>query len=330
MSDHKGVLVFGEVSESITYELLGAGRTLASALGEELSGVLLGSDIGGMAKQLIAFGADKVYEVDDPLLKEYQSDAYVVVIEKICREVKPSILLLGQTIIGRELAPRLAFRLETGLATDCDELDIDPTSKLLLQTRPCYGGNARETIICPTARPQMATVRPKTMSPLQRDDSRVGAVIQVKAGLDPSLIRTKVLERVREEAAGVRLEDASVVVAGGLGMRGAEGFKQLEKLARILKGAVGATRAACDAGYAPAPAQIGLTGKIIAPDLYVAVGVSGATQHMAGCSGSKVIVAINKDPEATIFKEARYGVVGDYRDVLPAFTEMCRKLLAGY
>lgn len=331
MTDYKGVMVLGEVAdgkvEAITAELLGAGRSLADALGEELSGVLLGSNIAGLSKDLIAFGANKVYTVDDPLLKEYQTDAYVTVIQRVCHEVKPSILLIGQTIIGRDLAPRLAFRLETGLATDCVELHIDPASKLLVQTHPCYGGNARAHIVCPTARPQMATVRAKTMTPLERNDSRTGSVIPLQANIDQSALKTKVLNRVKEEAAGIRLEDAQVIVSGGRGMGGAEGFKHLEELAKIVKGAVGASRAACDAGYAPASVQIGLTGKIVAPNLYIAVAISGASQHMAGCSGSKVIVAVNKDSEANIFKESRYGVVGDYRQVLPAFIEMCRELV---
>ncbi len=327
MNDYKGVMVYGDVSASITRELLGSGRSLADALQEELSVVLLGSGISGEANELIAYGADRVYVVDDPLLKVYQTDAYVAVMQRLCREFKPSILLLGQTIIGKDLAPRLAFRLETGLTTDCSELHIDPATKLLVQTRACYGGNARASIVCPTARPQMTTVRPRTMSALPRDDSRAGTVIPVEAGILASMLRTKVLQRVEDEAAGMRLEDAPVVVSGGRGMGGAEGFKQLEELAGILNGAVGASRAACDAGHVAASRQIGLTGKIVAPKLYLAVGISGATQHMAGCSGAKLIIAINNDPDANIFKEAHYGIVGDYREVLPAFIEMCRELI---
>ncbi len=328
MTGAKGVMVFGEISGSTTYELLGIGKSLAMDLGEDLSCVLLGSDIERAAGDLTAGGADKVYVVDDPLLQEYQTDAYVAVMRKVCERVRPSILLFGQTIIGRDLAPRLAFRLETGLATDCCELHIDAGSKLLVQTRPCYGGNVRASIVCPAARPQMATVRPKTGIPLKRDDSRAGEVIPLSAGIDASVLRTKVIARTGDEAGGVRLEDASIVIAGGRGMGSAEGFKQLQELATVLNAAVGASRAACDAGYAPASAQIGLTGKIVAPDLYVAVGISGASQHMAGCSGSKSIVAINKDSEANVFKEARYGVVGDFREVVPAFTETCRELLS--
>ena len=327
MSDDKGVMVFAEGSAPITRELLGIGRSLADALHEELAAILLGSGISGDANELIAYGADKVYVVDDPLLKEYQADACVAVMHRLCRELRPSILLLGHTIIGKDLAPRLAFRLDTGLTTDCSELAIDPASKLLLQTRACYGGNARATIICPDARPQMTTVRSRTMFPMARDGSRTGSVIPVAARIDPSMLRTRVLERVGDEAPGMRLEDAPVVVSGGRGMGGAEGFRQLEELAAILNGAVGASRAACDAGHVAASRQIGLTGKIVAPKLYLAVGISGATQHMAGCAGSKAIVAINSDADANIFKEAHYGIVADYREVLPAFAQMCRELI---
>ncbi len=327
MRDGGGVMVFGETSESITYELLGIGRSLATALGVPLSCVVLGRGIREPARELIAFGADAVYVVDDPLLKDYQADAYVTVMHRVCREQRPAILLLGQTIAGRDLAPRLAFRLHTGLATDCSELAIDPASGLLLQTRACYGGNVRVTIVCPDARPQMATVRAKTMPALPRDDARTGDVIDVDAGIDASCLRTRIVDQSREPATGARLEDARVIVAGGRGMGSADAFKDLDALATVLGGAVGASRAACDAGYAPASAQIGLTGKVVAPALYVAVAISGASQHMTGCSRSKVIVAINKDPAANIFTEARYGVVGDYREVLPAFTETCRELL---
>ena len=327
MTDDAGVMVLGEPSEPITFELLGIGRALADALGEPLACALLGADAAAMAPEAIAFGADRVDVVDDPLLKDDHPEAYVAAMHALCRAVKPSILLIGQTVVGRDLAPRLAFRLATGLATDCSELAIDPASRLLVQTRACYGGNARATLVCATARPQMATVRPKAMSPLAPDNGRTGEIVRRAAGIDASCMRTKIVERVADAAAGPRLESASVVVAGGRGVGGPEGFKALEELASILDGAVGASRAACDAGFTAASRQIGLTGRVVAPDLYVAVGISGASQHMAGCSGSKVIVAINKDPEANIFKEARYGIVGDYREIIPAFRETCRALL---
>jgi len=331
MAEYKGVMIYGEIAEgklaSITAELLGCGRKLASDLGQELSAVLVGSGISNFAQEAIVFGANKVYVVDDPLLKDYQTESYVSVMEKVIKQVMPQILLMGQTSIGRDLAPRLAFRLGTAASMDCVELAIDPTSKLMLQTKPVYGGNAQAVFTC-QAFPQIATVRPKAMSPLEPDTSRKGEVITVAAGLDPSAIRTKVLEKVKEEVEGVKLEDAEVVVGGGRGIGSAEGFKQLEELAKILKGAVGATRPPCDNGWVPAGAQVGLTGKIIAPTLYIAIALSGASQHMSGCSGSKNIIAINKDAEANIFREAHFGVVGDWKKVLPAFTNKVKELLA--
>jgi len=331
MAESKGVLILGETKEgklaSITAELLGGGRKLADDLGQELAAVLVGSGVAGLAQEAIAYGADKVYVVDDPLLKDYQTDAYVPVMEKVAGQMMPQVLLMGQTSIGRDLAPALAFRLKTTASMGCLELSIDPESKKLLQTKPVYGGNA-QAIFTSDAFPQIATIRPKAMTPLAPDQSRKGEVINVEAGLDPSAIRTKVLEKVPEEVEGIKLEDAEVVVCGGRGVGSAEGFQQLEALAKLLKGALGATRPPCDNGWVPAGAQIGLTGKIITPDLYVAVALSGSSQHMSGCSGSKTIVAINKDPEANIFREARFGVVGDWKKVIPAFTEKLKELLA--
>jgi len=332
MAEYKGVMIFGEAAEgklaSIATELLGCGRKLADDLGQELSAVLVGSGISNLAQEAIAFGADKAYVVDNPLLKDYQTDSYVSVMEKVAGQVMPQVLLLGQTAIGRDLAPRLAFRLNTAASLGCLELAIDPQSKLLLQTKPVYGGNAQAVFTCQSY-PQIVTVRAKAMAPLEPDKSRKGEVITIDAGLDPSAIRTKVLEKVAEKVEGIRLEDAEVIVSGGRGIGSAEGFQQLEELARMLKGAVGATRPPCDNEWVPAGAQIGLTGKIVAPDLYIAVALSGSSQHMSGCSGSKTIVAINKDPEANIFREARFGVVGDWKKALPAFTEKLKELLAG-
>ena len=331
MGEYKGVMIYEEVAEdklsAITTEVLGCGRKLADELGQELCAVLIGSGISDLAQETIAFGADKVYVVDDPLLRDYQTDSYVLVMEKIIQQVMPQILILGQTSIGRDLAPRLAFRLETAVSMDCLELAIDPDSKLLLQTKPVYGGNA-QAIFTNESYPQIVTVRAKVMSPLERDVSRQGEVIKIEAGLDPSAIRTKVLEKIPEEIAGIKLEDANVIVTGGRGIGSSEGFKELEELAKVLKGAVGATRPPCDNGWVPDGLQIGLTGKIVAPDLYIAIALSGSSQHMSGCSGCKNIIAINKDPEANIFKSAHFGVVGDWKKVMPAFTSKVKELLA--
>lgn len=333
MADYKGVLVCGECVEgklsSITLELLGIGRKLADELGEELSAVLMGEQVGAVAGEVIPFGADKVYVLEHPLLKDYLTDPYVAVMERLCQQVMPNILLMGQTSMGRDLAPRLAFRLGTGLATDCLELSIDPETKLMLQTRPVYGGNALAVVVCEQTRPQIATVRAKCMSPLERDDSRKGEVIAFEAGIDPSTVRGRFLERVKEEVEGVKLEDAEVVVCGGRGIGGPENFAQIKELAKLLSGAVGATRPPCDSGWVPATLQVGLTGKIVTPTLYIGIALSGSSQHLSGCSGAKNIIVINKDPDANIFKVAHYGVVADCRKVLPPFIQKCKELLAG-
>ena len=331
MSEYKGVLVFGEVIEgklsAMATELLGCGRKLADDLGQELGAVIIGSDVSSLAQEAINFGADKVYVVDDPLLKDYQADSFVAVMEKVVKQAMPQIILVGQTSVGRDLAPRLAFRLETAATMDTVALSIDPDSKRLLQTKPVYGGNAH-AIFTTDADPQLVTVRAKVMSPLEPDTSRKGEVVTVEAGLDPSAIRAKVLEKVKEEVEGIKLEDAPAVVSGGRGIGGPEGFAQLAELAKLLKGAVGASRPVCDSGWMPDTSQVGLTGKIVTPDLYVAVGISGSSQHLAGCSSSKTIVAVNKDAEANIFKVAAYGVVGDWKKVMPALTEKVKELLA--
>jgi electron transfer flavoprotein alpha subunit len=330
MADYQGVLVCGEVVEGklagVTAEMLGGGRRLADKLGEGLAVVLLGNGVKGLAAEAIACGADKVYVVDDPVLKDYQTDAYIMAMVNVVNQVAPRILLMGQTSMGRDLAPRLAFRLQTALSMDCTELDIEPQNKLLIQTRPVYGGNAR-AIFTTESLPQMATVRAKAMSPLPRDDARKGEVVDVASGVDPSKIRAKFVQKVKEEVTGVKLEEAPAVVAGGRGLGGPDAFKQLEELARLLKGAIGATRPAIDNGWVPTSIQVGLTGKIVAPELYIAIALSGSSQHMAGCSGSKTIVAINKDPEANIFREARFGIVADWKQALPAFTQKVQELL---
>ena len=329
MADNKGVLVVGDIIEGklagITAEMLGAGKKLATKLGEPLCAALLGSGVKGLAAEAIAFGADKVFVVDDANLKDYQSDAYVMAAENVIKQANPRIVLMGQSTMGRDLAPRLAFRFNTAISMDCVDLDVD-ANKLLVQTRPVYGGNAK-AIFTTEALPQMATVRVKAMTALPRDAAKTGEVVDVASGIDPAKIKTKFVKKVKEEVAGVKLEDAPAVIAGGRGIGNAEGFKQLEELAKLFKGAVGATRPAVDNNWVPASVQVGLTGKIVAPELYIAIALSGSSQHMAGCSGSKTIVAINKDPESNIFREARYGIVGDWKQALPAFTAKVKELL---
>ena len=332
MAKYKGILVCGELMDgklaSITTELLGCGRKLADDLKEDLCCLLAGDSVGEASKEAIAFGADKVYTVEHPILKEYQADSYIQVAEKLARDISPRIILMGQTSMGRDFAPRLSFRLGTSLTTDCLDLSVNPETKLLVQTRPVYGGNA-QAIFTSDVMPQMATVRTKAMSPLERDDSRKGEVIATKIDIDTSKVRTKILETVKEEAVGIKLDDAPVIVSGGRGMGGPEPFQTtLKELAALLHGAVGASRPPADNGWVPEALHIGLTGKIVAPDIYIAIAISGASQHTAGCTGSKHIIAINKDPEANIFREAELGVVGKYEDVVPALTNKLKELLA--
>ena len=325
-----GVLVIAETVEGrlspTTKEVLAAGRRVAGSLGQELAAALLGDGLEAATREAFSSGADKVYTVSNPLLEEVQVDLHVRALDALCRNVSPNVILLDRTLAGRDIAPRLAFRLGVGLAQDCLEVWIDAESKRLWANRPVYGGNAIATVACIDT-PQVAAIRPRAYEPLEADDSRSGDVVPVEVELDTTLARTRVVEVVKQESEGIKLEDASIVVAGGRGLGGPEPFKDIEELARVIGAGVGASRAAVDSGWVPYGWQIGLTGKTITPDLYITVGISGASQHMAGCSGARTMVAINKDPEANIFKESRYGVVGDWAKVLPAFTEALRDLV---
>ena len=327
---NSGVLVHCETQEGkldpIAIELLGAGGRLAKELGQDLNAVLIGNNISGVAQEVIAYGASKVYVTDGPLLKDYLTDSYLIVMEKVVKLSTPQIILFGQTPIGRDLTPRLAFRLNTAATLDCIALAIDPDTKRLLQTKPVYGGNAQSIVYCETD-PQIATVRMKAFAPAEKDIGRTGEVINVNADIDPACIRTKLIDRKIEAAAGIKLEDARIIVAGGRGIGSPDGFKQLQELSNVLKGAMGASRPACDNKWVPDSLQIGLTGKIVSPDLYIAIALSGSSQHLSGCSGSKVIVAINKDPEANIFKVAHYGIVADWKKALPAFTAKVKQMM---
>jgi electron transfer flavoprotein alpha subunit len=330
MPNNKGVMVHCELVDGklapIAMELIGAGSRLARALDQELAAVLIGNNVVGPAREAIAYGANKVNIIDDPLLKDYIPETYLAAAEQLVRQTAPQILLFGQTPIGRDLAPRLAFRLDSAATLDCVALSIDAITKRMLQTKPVFGGNAQAVQYCQTD-PQIATVRIKTMSQAERDDSRQGEVIKVPWIIDLNALRTRILYRRVEIGVGIRLEDAKVVIAGGRGIGSAEGFAQLEELAKILKGAVGASRPPCDNKWVRDNLQIGLTGKIVSPDLYIAVALSGASQHVSGCSGSKVMVAINKDPEANIFKVAHYGIVADWIKVLPALASKVKELM---
>jgi electron transfer flavoprotein alpha subunit len=328
----QGVLVFAEVAQgelvAIAKEMLGAGRRLADALGEPLMAAVLGSGVQEAAQEAVYHGADSVYLADAPVLAHYQTLPYSTVMAQIAEQTTPNILLIGMGDVGRELGPRLAFRLRTGLASDCVELTIHPQTKLLEATRPVSGGNAMATVVIERTRPQMATVRGKTMEPALRDPSRQGTIVPVAVNLEAVPAAVTLVERVQAEATGVRLEDAEIVISGGRGLKGPDDFHAvLAPCAKVLGAAVGASRAAVDEGWVPSPMQVGLTGKIVSPKLYVACAISGAAQHMAGCGYSKTIVAVNRDPDAPIYQRANIGVVGDYKKVIPAFQKKCEELL---
>lgn len=326
MPDNPAVIVVAEAAEGalapISAELVGAGRRLADVAGTGLGAILLGSAVEPLAAELGRLGVDVVYVGDDSSLATFDAEAHLRWLEPAVREASPDIVLLGQTLNSRDLAVRLAFRLETGLTTDCTALRID--NGQLIMTKPVYGGSAIAEYACPEARPQMATIRPRAHQPAESADHPHEVV-----RLSPSgpKARTQVLDTAKEAAAsGPRLKDAKIVVSGGRGLGGPENWHVIEDLAEPLGAAVGATRAVTDAGWVPPTLQIGLTGITITPDLYIAVAVSGAVQHIAGCSGARNVVAINKDSEANIFKHARYGVLGDWKEVLPAFTAKIKEL----
>jgi electron transfer flavoprotein alpha subunit len=329
MTNHQGVLINCETADGklapISAELLGLGASIAKDLGQELSAVLIGSQVAGLASEIIACGAQKVYVVDDPILKNYVTDSYLQVLAKVIQQALPQVVLLGQTPLGRDVTPRLAFRLQTAAVLDCIALEVDPATKRVLMTKPVYGGNALSLQTC-DCDPQIATIRAKVTSPAVKDAGRTGEIINVPAGLDLASLRTKVIDRKVEAAAAIKLEDARVIVSGGRGIGGPEGFQQLAELAKTLKAALGASRPPCDSNWVSDTLQVGLTGKLVSPELYIAIGISGSSQHLAGCSGSKVIVAINKDPDANIFKVALYGIVADWKKALPSFTARVKQL----
>jgi len=329
MADDKNVMIYGEMIEgklgAITKELLGGGRKLADELGEELYAVFIGNHITESAREAIAFGADKVYVVDNPRLAYFQTDLYMVSMAKVVERERPRFLLFGHTDMGADLGPRLSFRLGTAIATDCVELFVEQDTKHLLRTKPVYGGMAMATYVTEDF-PQIATVRPKSLPPAERRVSVQGLAVPIDVDLDKVTSRINVVERVNEEVEGIKLEDAEVIVSGGRGIGSAEGFKELEAAAKVLKAAVGGSRVAVDNGWIPTSLQVGLTGTIVAPKIYLAVAISGASQHMTGCSRSQKIIAINKDPAAPIFKQAHFGVVGDWKIVLPAFIEKLKAL----
>jgi electron transfer flavoprotein alpha subunit len=329
MSDNKNIMIYGEIVDgklsAITKELLGGARKLADELGEELHAVFIGNKVAESAGEACAFGADRVYVADNPKLLQYQTEPYMTTMVRIIEKEKPRYLLFGHTDTGADLGPSLSFRLNLAIASDCVELSVEPDTKHLIRIKPVYGGLAMAAYTSEDF-PQMATVRPKSLMQADRKDPAKVNVIPVDIDFDISSSRVTFLQKFTEEVEGIKLEDADIIVSGGRGIGDPAGFKELENAAKFLKGAVGASRVACDNGWVPTTIQVGITGKIVAPSIYIAVGVSGASQHMSGCSRSKTIVAINKDPAAPIFKQSHYGVVGDWKVVLPAFIEKLKTL----
>ncbi|MDD5440118.1 MAG: electron transfer flavoprotein subunit alpha [Candidatus Omnitrophica bacterium] len=331
INEYKDVWVFCEqkkgVIQSIAHELLGEGRKLADKLGVKLCAVLLGEGFQPKVKDLYARGADIVYLVDDPKLKHYQDDPYTNVIVKLIHEYKPEIFLCGASVIGRSLVSRIAVKINAGLTADCTGLDIDTEKRLLLQTRPAFGGNIMATIISPNHRPQMSTVRHKVMKEAVPNSSRAGKLILKTYDDTVYSSRTKLLDVVEEIEETVNLSEADIIVSGGRGLGGPEYFDMIRELAKVLNGAVGSSRAAVDAGWIPYSHQVGQTGKTVCPKLYIACGISGQIQHLIGMQSSKTILAINKDPDAPIFKVATYGIVGDIFEIVPALTKRFREIL---
>lgn len=333
MAEHRGILILGEISEgnltTTTAELLNTGRRLADELKEPLNILLIGENLQETVQSAISLGADVAYLIEGPPFAESLPELYVLLIDNICRKIRPTIVLFVNTDMGRDVAPRLGARQDANVCLDCIKLDIDSDTNSLLQTKPVYGGNAIAVWTSPLTHPQIITMRSRASEPADTDLTREGEIIQIKVDMAEEMIKSNLLETVKKEVKGIRLEDAKVIVAGGGGIGGNQGFQVIQELAQLLHGAVGVSRVPCDEGWMSSNLEIGQTGHVVSPDLYIAVGISGAPQHMAGCSSSKIIVAINKDPDAHVFKEADYGIVGDYRETLLALIEKLKQIGLG-
>ena len=316
------------VVQKVGIELIGIASKLAADLGQEVGAVLLGKEVRGLADNLIHHGANKVICVEDPILEHYATEPYTKALNAIVEAKKPEIVLYGATSIGRDLAPRVSARVHTGLTADCTKLEIDPETKLLLMTRPAFGGNIMATIVCKEFRPQMATVRPGVMQALPTDTSRTGEVELFKVEFTDADMNIKIREVIKEKHAKVDITEAKVLVSGGRGIGNAEYFDVLKELADELGGLVTSSRANVDAGWIGRERQVGQTGKTVRPDLYMACGISGAIQHLAGMEDSEFIVAINKDAQAPIFDVADLGVVGDLHKIMPILIDKVRALKA--
>lgn len=332
MSDYKNIWAFVETvngqAKNVGLEMVVGGRQLADAVGEKLVAVVIGSGVDAAVAAATSFGADQVIVVDGTDYADYSTEGYTYALEQLVSKYKPATLLIGVTINGRDLAPRLAARLKTGLTADCTGVVIDASTGIVQWTRPVLGGNSLAVIECPEARPQMGTVRASLFKRGEPDTARTAEIIKEDIAVPAGTIRTAIVEKITEAADGVKLEDAEVVVSGGRGVGSAENFDMLKELAKLMGGAVGASRAAVDANWVPQVAQVGQTGKTVSPKLYFAIGISGAIQHLAGMSGSDVVIAVNRDADAPIFEVADYGIVGNAKQVIPLLTEAIKKLKA--
>ena len=327
---YKGVFVFAQQVDNklagVSYELLGKAQDLAKDLHCDVSAVLLGSKVEDLCDKLAKYGADRVILVDDPALGTYMTEPYAYALSEVVKKYKPEIVLYGATAIGRDLAPRVSARIHTGLTADCTGLDIEPETNHLLMTRPAFGGNIMATIVCAEFRPQMATVRPGVMPRREKE----GAQVKVEKFTLPDIeshVNVEILDIVKKVSGKMDIQDAKVLISGGRGMGGPENFPILEALATALGGTISSSRAAVDAGWVEKDRQVGQTGKTVRPNLYVACGISGAIQHLAGMEESEIIVAINKDPGAPIFEVADYGVVGDALKIVPLLTEAVKSVI---
>lgn len=332
LADYKDVWVWCETSEGrlrgVALELVTKGRELADKLGENLVAILIGHEIASHAETLVHHGADKVLVVDEKIFEHYTTDAYTIALNTLLAPRKPAIVLYGATSNGRDLAPRVAARMALGLTADCTGLDIDD-ERQLIQTRPAFGGNIMAEIISPYTRPQTATVRPNVFKPGEPDTSRTGDIEKIEMIISPVQVRTRVLETVNETVEGMRsVEEADVIVCSGRGIKDPSNLELPKQLAQLLDGAVGGSRPIVDLGWLPPSQQVGQSGRTVCPKLYIALGISGQIQHLAGMSSSDLVIAINKDPDAPIFSVADFGIVGDIFTVLPEVIEAVKKIQA--
>ena len=314
--------------QKVSVELVGEATKLAKDLGEKVVAVLLGSNVTDKAQELIQYGADKVVVVDDPMLEKYATEPYAKAVTAVIKELEPEIVLYGATSIGRDLAPRLSARVHTGLTADCTKLAINEETKLLHMTRPAFGGNIMATIVCKNHRPQMATVRPGVMSALAKDETRTGEVVNFKVDFVPADMNVEIIEEVKETRKTVDITDAKVLVSGGRGIGSPEFVPVLQEAADVLGGVVSGSRPVIEAGWLSKERQVGQTGKTVRPNLYLACGISGAIQHVAGMESSEVVISINKDDNAAIFSVSDLGVVGDVKVILPKLIEAIKKVKA--